>query len=88
MVALPSEGSAGTGLEGDPDAMAQLVWTLTAVDRLTNVSLERDGKRLSSVRADNSQSVMGFCASMPGPYHLQGKIEAGSGDYRMGVYIK
>lgn len=58
VVALPSEGSAGTGLEGDPDAMAQLVWTLTAVDRLTNVSLERDGKRLSSVRADNSQSVI------------------------------
>lgn len=58
VVAVPSEGSAGTGLEDDSGAMAELVWTLTAVDGVSKVSLERDDKRLSSVRADNGDSVI------------------------------
>jgi hypothetical protein len=58
------------------------------VERLSLYAWDPSGKRVADRRSDNSQSVMGLCASMPGPYHLQGKIEQGNGDYRMGVYVK
>jgi hypothetical protein len=58
------------------------------VERLSLYAWDPSGKRVADRRSDNSQSVMGFCPTQPGPYHLQEKIEAGSGDYRMGVYVK
>lgn len=46
------------------------------------------GKRVSDNKSKTAESVMGFCAGMPGPYHLQGKIEKGGGEFRIGVYAK
>lgn len=58
------------------------------VQKLSLYAWDPSGRRVADRRSDSSQSVMGFCASTPGPYHVQGKIEGGSGDYRMGVYVK
>ena len=46
------------------------------------------GKRVSDNRSHSPESVMGYCATMPGPYHLQAKVEKGSGEFRVGVYAK
>ena len=56
------------------------------VEQLSLYAWDPSGKRVADRRSNNSQSVMGICATMPGPYHLQGKIEKGAGEYRMGVY--
>lgn len=46
------------------------------------------GRRVADNKSKTPQSVMGFCAPMPGPYHLQAKVEKGGGEYHVGVYAK
>jgi hypothetical protein len=58
------------------------------VEQLSLYAWDPTGKRVADRRSENSQSVMGLCPTMPGPYHLQAKIEKGSGDYRMATYVK
>lgn len=58
------------------------------VDNLSLYAWDPTGKRVADRRSNNSQSVMGVCPSMSGPFHLQAKIEKGQGEYRMGVYKK
>lgn len=58
------------------------------VEQLSLYAWDPSGKRVADRRSTSSQSIMGVCASSPGPYHLQAKIEKGTGEYRMGVYGK
>jgi hypothetical protein len=46
------------------------------------------GKRVSDNKSKTPESVMGFCPGMPGPYHLQAKVEKGGGEYHVGVFAK
>ncbi len=46
------------------------------------------GRRVSDNKSKSAESVMGFCTAMPGPYHLQAKIERGAGEFRVGVYAR
>ena len=58
------------------------------VQFLSQYLWDPSGKRVSDNRSKTAQSVMGFCAGLPGPYHLQAKIEKGGGEYHVGVYGK
>jgi hypothetical protein len=46
------------------------------------------GKRVSDNKSKSAESVMGFCAGIPGPYHLQAKVEKGGGEFHVGVFAK
>jgi hypothetical protein len=58
------------------------------VQFLSQYLWDPSGKRVSDNKSKTAQSVMGFCAGMPGPYHLQAKVEKGGGEYHVGVYAK
>jgi hypothetical protein len=58
------------------------------VQFLSQYLWDPSGKRVSDNRSKTAESVMGFCAGMPGPYHLQAKVEKGAGEYHVGVYAK
>jgi hypothetical protein len=42
----------------------------------------------AAVIAQAPSLAPGLCPTMPGPFHLQAKIEKGQGEYRMGVFKK
>jgi hypothetical protein len=46
------------------------------------------GRRVSDNKSKSAESVMSFCAGIGGPYHLQAKIEKGTGEYHVGVYAR
>jgi hypothetical protein len=46
------------------------------------------GHRVTDKKTKEPLSVMAFCPTVPGPYHLQAKIDRGSGEYRVGVYAQ
>ncbi|MDB4967659.1 MAG: hypothetical protein JWN44_3348 [Myxococcales bacterium] len=58
------------------------------VQFLSQYLWDPSGKRVSDNKSKTAQSVMGFCAGIPGPYHLQAKIEKGGGEYHVGVFGK
>jgi hypothetical protein len=58
------------------------------VQFLSQFLWDPSGKRVADNKPKNAQSVMGFCSVLPGPYHLQAKVEKGGGEYHVGVYGK
>ena len=46
------------------------------------------GKRVADNRSKTAEAVMGYCTTLPGPYHLQAKVEKGNGEYRVAVFTK
>jgi len=58
------------------------------VQFLSQFLWDPSGRRVSDNKSKSAESVMAFCAGIPGPYHLQVKIERGAGEFRVGVYAK
>ncbi len=46
------------------------------------------GRRVTGNEAKSAESVMGWCAAVPGAYHLHAKVQRGGGALRVGVYAK
>lgn len=47
-----------------------------------------DDKRITANKAETNKVTVGHCPDKAGMYHFQAKIGAGSGDYKVGVYVK
>lgn len=58
------------------------------VQFLSQFLWDPSGRRVSDNKSKSAESVMGFCPALPGPYHLQAKVEKGGGELRVGVYAK
>jgi hypothetical protein len=58
------------------------------VQFLSQYLWDPSGKRVADNRSKSAESVMAYCAGIPGPYHLQAKPEKGSGEFHVGIYAK
>jgi hypothetical protein len=45
-------------------------------------------KRVTESRSDTENVMVGHCAKTPGMYKFQAKVDSGSGEYKVGVYVK
>lgn len=58
------------------------------VQYLSQFLWDPSGRRVTDHKSKSAESIMSFCPTFPGPYHLQAKVEKGGGEIRVGVYAK